>query len=286
MKNFTWLIGTIMLWSYSAFGQVQLSIEGGVNYVPSASNSENEDREATWFVPLNDSTWLQQLRNVTYQYDKTYTPKVGFEVKGNLRFRVSDRVNVRTGIGLNFLKFEFRSSAQILSATLIQQDTVEATTSFPFNPLECDSIVNSLGDLGPVNNEPTQAILYLQIPITVEYAIIAEKFFIDAGAYIMTPVYANRKREYVSLHREEHAGQVVCEYMRVEENNTSGNSLRDLLMGVSANVSYKFANRFSVKVGVAKDVSNVFVDSDYQQSPYSDEKFNPLRLSFGIEYFL
>jgi len=215
MKIYIFLF--LLLLSNIVFGQQNnFSIEARVHYIP--NNDYAYTSEFTSFVTreiVPDSLWERTTFSNTLGRKNNYKIHLGAELLGHLNFNLSNRLSLKTGLGISLISFT-RSieSAGVLipiqGEAIISVDTLTSnSTVINFNN-NCDEIVNT---------------------------------------------------------------------------NKTGNNLNNLQWGLSGNVKYQLSNNWGVKLGIQKDMNNVFLTRDESQFLFIEEdNLNPIKLFFGIEY--
>lgn len=270
----------------SAQGQVShFSINGRINYVHNSIRTSINQLDATSTQKINDSMSIRKELHIIRKQQKSYTPKIGYDVSGNIYFKLFHRLSVKTGLGLNYLSFDLNSKTLASETVTLSIDTIESKndgiTSFFTS---CDSFKNSIADLGKVKVGKTQDIFSLKIPLELEYEIVKSKLYIRVGAFMQTPLFALAKREYITTRSEMVDGRKICEFVKVAEKNTSGNNLNNFHLGMTAELAYRIYRNFCIEMGISKQLGNVYTKEEFQIYPADNEDFRPLEMSFGVSY--
>ena len=89
----------------------QFSLYGKVNYVRQDEEifSNQYDSYSYTIMNLVDSTYIKAHYHVTSTNKKIYKPEINFEAGANITFRLSNRLSLRTGVGLNYLTFNIET---------------------------------------------------------------------------------------------------------------------------------------------------------------------------------
>jgi len=290
-------ISLILLFiSISVLGQtVNFSLDGSGQYI-SPENFQSEEREVT----STTTTFVDSLRVLTtykrkYTTIQEYNPKVGINVTGNIHIKITDRLNLNTGLGLNYLLFDshinsifdFETQEIISIDTIIISEDSETpgASGIPgaFGGSQCDVFTGTI-DFRDVKDGQSNHILSLKIPLEVEYILLEDKFFVSAGGYLQTPLFTSVVWENITTTEiEEINGETVCEYEKVINKNKTGSTFSDLQVGVGGSFTYMFSNKLGIKFGVAKDLNSIF--NKPESSLYlSTNAFKPLKVSLGLRY--
>ena len=289
-------LGLILIFvSISVFGQtVNFSLDGSGQYIQ-PENYESEEREITARSTrfLVDSLWENTTYKRKYTTIQEYNPKVGINVTGNIHIKITDKLNFKSGLGLNYLLFDSYPTASfdIENQEIISIDTVIVSespgspgSSGPLGVNPCDTFIDfQIIDFSSIKNGKTNQLLSLRIPLEVEYVFLNEKFFIGVGGYLQTPLYSSVSREYVTTKMEEINGETVCHNEKVVEKDKTGSAFSDLQMGIGGNFTYMFSKQLGVRFGVSKDLNSIFIKPESTNIPTFDE-FKPLKFSLGIRY--
>ena len=284
-----YLILILTFTSISVFGQtVNFSLDGNAQYIlPETYQSEDGEISRTSIRVLNDSLQERTTYNSTYTAIQEYTTKAGINVTGNIHIAITEKLNLKSGLGLSYLLFDSRPSVSWDPGNdeIINIDTISnAEQSIGGVLSQCDIFINNTGSSGPVKQEITHQLISLKIPIELEYTLLKDKFFVGVGGYLQTPLFTSVVSENHTIKMEEINGQTVCEPEKVVNKNTTGSSFSDLQIGIGGNFTYMFSKKIGFKVGVTKDINNIFNNPVSVFALTTNGVFKPLKFSFGFRY--
>ena len=266
--------------------KVGFELNARVNYSQPSEYTNREVRESFSRFPLNDSTDILTLWELSIDHTSDYKTNPGFEVNGLFNIRMSDRFSLRTGMGLNYGSFSVGSSLNFTLGDMISVDTIPRDTNdiFPIGSL-CDCYENNSEDVIDGLDERThQSMLNLAIPVELGYDIIPGKLSIRAGAYFQTPLYAAAKREYIDVEVSTTEDMTKCKFVIAEEKNTAATGINNFQWGVSSWINYQLSPKLQVEVGVRKLMNDTYVKEELQIITYDNNSFKPLTFSAGISY--
>ena len=285
--KFILLLSLFVLCLTSVEGQ-QFSITGKLNYIQDDEHQYTDQYMGYEFpvMMLNDSMYIRTNYLYTTTYERLYTPDFGGEITGKVAFELFDNLSLRSGLGLNYMSFGIDSKHISTTYEYLGMDTLKISSGTPgIISFGCDSFKNSYSDIAPLKKGITQQLLNLVIPLELEYNLLHHRLFLRGGAYLQTPIYSSTDNESIRIESEVTNGIEICEYVKVENHNTSGNSLNHLQFGATANLAYRLSNSLNIELGISKDLSNTFSKEEYQIYPLKGDEFKPLKFSLGIEYF-
>lgn len=266
------------------------SISGRTQYIPELNNFNNRTYQSYSIKELNDSLLIKTYYKGSSIYEYIYSAKLGYELIGNIKFNITDRLILKTGLGLNFISFNTNSEVYRFESEQLSIDTIPKTTSTPVTPSSstCDNYINSFFDLREIQKGIDYEIISLKVPLEINHLFLSNKLNLGLGVFIQTPLYSTKTEEYITTEREESNGITSCKYVIITRKDKSGNSLNNLQMGLSGNVSYKILKNIAFEIGITKEFRNVFYQDENNQSGYflssSNFEYNPYKLHLGLEY--
>lgn len=294
MKNtFTIIIFTMMSLSLEAQTN-SFSLEGKALY--SRNFSTQTQRVST---SESSSVFLDQLGNPIFieqnpidELTSDYQAKIGFEISGLIRLSPIKRFTFKTGFGLNYFSFE---KQRRLNGPL---GLVNGGSLIPLNGQlteECDVINTGFLFINNID-DADYSIFSLRLPLMISYEIMEGDFFIEAGIYIQAPVFSNFENTENIFHQTLTNNATICD---LEQRNTidkSGDAFNNIQTGVLASVNYRINEDFVLKLGVQKDLDNLF-DPSYERPEAGSshvgisvegfsEEYAPLKFFVGAEYAL
>jgi hypothetical protein len=165
---------------------------------------------------------------------------------------------------------------------------LEIGEPFPGGGLnECDCFENAFSDVSQgISNRKHQEMINLSIPADIGYDIIPGKLSIRAGAYFHTPLYAATERSYVTIEMSTAEDMTKCKWVRVDEKNTATAGISNFQWGVSSWLDYKILPNLRLELGVRQQMSDVYVNEEYQFYTFNSNSFKPLTFSAGLSYRL
>ncbi len=258
----------------------KFSITARTNFLQTQAYQTTYQYQSNFASPLNSQQWLEQLVNVSVTNKREYEPKLGFEVFGLFTIRISNKIALRTGLGLNYTSLNIMGGAIDSEFDVIRQDTVPArefTSS-------CNVYENSISDLGEIKRGVDLSIFNLIVPIGLQYQFINNKINLEIGAVLQTPLISNAKSEAFRIEREESPNGNKCTFVKIKRNDGSGNSLQNSQIGGMVNVHYSILNNIRLELGVRQMFSSQFVKEEWQTFPITRDLLRPLILSIGINY--
>lgn len=270
----------------SAQGQVShFSINGRINYTYKSILNKIDQSSGFSIQTINDTMSIRKELMIIRKQQKTFTPKIGYDASGNIYFKVFNRLSVKTGLGINYLSFKLESKTLDFETVTLSSDTIKTKKDdITIIFTACDSFKNSFSDVGIAKPGRTLDVFHLKIPLELEYEVLQNKMYVRAGAYMQTPLFSAAKREYITTRSETVNGRKICEWVKVNEKNTSGTNLNNFQMGIAFEIAYRIFPNLSIEVGISKDLGNIFTKEEFQVYPAGGEDYRPLVMSFGIGY--
>lgn len=275
----------VLLWSlfYTPLFSQTFSLIGKLNYYPTTTENVSNERELSYLSPLTDTTATRSLIRSINTVTKTYEPELGYELKGILTFPIGKKIGIRTGVGINYLRFS--SSSEIVES--LQETLFSEIISYSFGNngfSYCDVYTNSFSDVGPIDGGISQSLFHLIIPLEVDYQLIPNFLSIRPSLVLQTPLFSQRERSYISTTREFIQNEAHCTYEKITENDRSGEGIRDFQLRYGIAVAYTVTSKITVSLNASKNWNSTFVDAEYQSYPYGDEKFQPMNFGIEVEY--
>lgn len=291
MKYRSLILSICLLNAFLLTAQQKIFVDVEANVLLMQKSSFEQTREFTYWIDesINDSTTLRS----TYHQESTniynYNPELSYEIGGNVNFKLTKKFRLRTGLGLNLMKFNITRDFGPSSVTLLSTDTI-------MNPLmptgtlggvTCTSFANNFTDFGVIDDAEYYDIVALRIPIGLSYSFLHSKINIAIGGFMQTPIFNRYRTERLLLNRTQdplNEGQTVCTYERQLEVNNLGEGIRSLNFGYNFSVSYQIEKNLDVQFALLKDVTNTFHDDSDSAISFVNHELFPTRLALGLRY--
>lgn len=238
---------------------------------------------------LDDTTVVRTYSNYVQEITSDYISNKGYEVNGMLTIKISNRLSVRTGIGVQFGSFSYGKDYEIVDLQVTHIDTLyqEITDPFPDGgSSSCDVFENSYSDVASgISNRIHQEMINLSVPAEIGYDIIPGKLVIRAGGYFHTPLYAAAKRSFITLEHHTVDTMTICRWVRVDEKNTATTGTSNFQWGISSWLDYQLLPYLQLEVGVRQQMNDVYAKQEvsFFSSPGG---FRPMTFSAGLSYRL
>lgn len=280
------LISFLLNSCFFLYGQnFQLRIDGKVNFYREDAHRYLSTSENHVLSPLNDSMSLRHITILTTSQSRIYEPQPGYSLNARTQFKLSKKLVLFTGIGINWFNFKSSSMINDSHSEVIRTDTIHnATIINAFN--DCDRFENSISDFGIIDRSVQQQAIHLSIPLELRLVLKPNKLSVQAGLFLQTPIYARNKQEYLRINKEETSTETVCHYEKIVENKKAGNSFAYLQMGLSGEIEFMLTPKLGFIVGARENLTNLFSVESSQISPHGSEHFRPFDVNVGIAYWL
>lgn len=249
------------------------------------SDIENDDQ-----ITLRPMYSGFQGETIKIKTKETFEKKIGFKIAANTNYDLGKNFYVKTGVGLNLVRFKRVLKMQNMSINhLGNTDTArwqisENTTwgNFPIkqgqpishywmqkwktntnnsNGTNCPDGIKTPKNLG------NTTILYLDIPLRFGYKIFNNKLKIDFGVTTSFLVYSEQKN----------IDKILPTEMTIKT-DTSNDGLTTVLFSVGGEISYQIVKNISVFGQYNRSLNSMY-DLDYQ-----DEKAKYNLLSLGVSF--
>lgn len=248
-----------------------------------------ESYEAFSITRLDDTTVIRKYRNITQENEKDYFANTGYEINGLFTIKLSERLSLRTGLGLNYGTYSIGSYTNWISSDVISMDTVYDEIGDPFIDIEspCDCFENSSSDVsGGLDRRTHQQLLNLSIPLDIGYDIIPGKLSVRGGAYFQTPLYAAASQQRLDVEMTTTDDMTKCKWVIIEDKTTALHGIRNFQWGVSTWATYELLPGVRVELGVRQQINDMYVMEDNQSFRLNGNSYRPLTFSAGVSYRL
>ncbi len=271
----------VLLFSASVSeAQVRFSLGAAIGSVFEYTNTGSREVTAVSYVPLMDSMVERRFGKKMITQSYTFTPKLEYSIFGGIDFRLSQRLEVSTGLGFSLFYFGIDRSFNIKELESMVLDTIpSAKVSNRFFDSSCDSIVSTQSGGALINSD--LGLLDLQIPISLKYELF-DGFKVDLGARLSTPIYTSQNGfKYESSKRVED-GKIICTSSTHGFTDHSGDGFRQMRLSVIGGIHYKILENLEVNILAAKSMHSVFVN---QGQYYQARVFKPVQIRLGASLF-
>ncbi len=278
MKN---LFFFVLLFSASVSeAQVRFSVGGAIGSVFEYTNTVSREVTAVSYAPLMDSMVERRFGKNLITQSYTFTPKLEYSIFGGIDFRLSQRLEVSTGLGFSLFYFGIDRSFNQKELESMVLDTIPSDKiSNRFFDSSCDSIVSTQSGGVFINRD--LGLLDLQIPISLKYELF-DGFKVDLGARLSTPIYTSQNGfKYESSKRVEN-GKIICTSSTNGYTDHSGDGFRQMRLSVIGGMHYKILENLEVNILAAKSMQSVLVN----QGQYNQARvFKPVQIRLGASLF-
>ncbi len=265
---------------------VEYSIVGGINYSGKAVE-QNEIKYDSYlksnFVPIQDSFHLLTYSKVVTEQIETYRPKLGAEVELRARIGLGEGIDLNTGLGFSLAKFKRNTAFGSITRSIISVDTIAGSYEL-FNPFDNDcNYTNSFSSVIIGDRDPSITILSLMIPFGIAIDVNTDKYVLNVGGFLQTPIYTSIKRSFVTTEMEEVNGETMCTYVAGVRKDNTGNDFQNLNFGAYLSLEYSVNDNSKLELGVRKLVTKIF---NYGQSTFSirEDSYSPLYSTLRYVY--
>ncbi len=249
-----------------------------IQHMQSAEDITVTDFSSQFLIVIDQTTAERRTSEGTLTSSRSYEARIGAEMMAG----INDRMRVRTGVGIGVINFDVASTTtiEILSIT---SDTVGIMDNggdevTPY----CEVFTNSFTDVDRPRAGTSRYIASLKLPVEVIYEVVPDRMEAALGGYIQTPIVSNRRREYISTHREMINGRNECEYRLVTDNDNSGSDLRNLQSGVHGWLAYNIGKRMWLELGLSQDLNNTFYTRGDIFGRTDSMDFRPTKFWLGL----
>ncbi len=233
--------------------------------------------------PLNDSVSVQSQTTSVSSVESSFAANNGGGLLTFAQFELYKNLFIRTGIGADRQAFSRLKETINYETFVLSSDTIE-TIIYPPSPFACNVYINSFTDLESPKPGIDWEIISLSVPFEIGYYLFNEKLRLGAGVLFKTPIHSRLIREGINIHRFMQGDSTACEYVLEQTTDDSGNFLRNARLMWTANANYSIISNFYIGVSYARSMNSVFVDSDDQRSPLSNESYLPSSLNLIVGY--
>ncbi len=283
MRHFFLSFLLFLLASSVAIAQkVVFSIGGSVGSVMEYTDQFTQIRESKIYGVLPDSMYEVSLAERENTISTTYKSKIQFSLFGAMDFRLSKKLELSTGLGLNLSTFDAnrRTSGKILWQKVL--DTIPMTTpSFSqYNGIDCDS--SAFFPTG-LKSGPDFRLLSLQIPVAFKYELF-DGFKLKIGAQLATPIFSSKNGFKLKTDKIVENDKTICITTTHDFKDHSGNGLRDLRLSLLGGASYKINSKLEVTLLAGKSIHDVFFSND-DENFLRKGAFKPVSFQLGVAYY-
>ena len=268
--------------------KVVFDLNARVNFTQSGEYTKVDSFDASSGTRLDDTTVIRRYYHFISENTKDYLARTAYEINGLFSIKLSERVSLRTGLGLNYGTYSIGSSSNYSISDVIRIDTIYDEKDDPIIiGSQCDCYENSSSDVSAgLDRRTHQQLLNLAIPADIGYDIIPGKLSVRGGAYFQTPLYAAASNQRLDLEMTTTEDMTKCKWVIIENKTTALHGIRNFQWGVSAWATYEVLPRVRVEVGVRQQVNDMYVREEYQDFSFDNNSYKPLTFSAGVNYRL
>ncbi|HSF90537.1 MAG TPA: outer membrane beta-barrel protein [Saprospiraceae bacterium] len=267
--------------------KVVFDLNARVNFTQSGEYTKLDSFDASSDIRLDDTTVIRRYYHFISENTKDYLARTAYEINGLFSIKLSERVSLRTGLGLNYGTYSIGSSSNFSISDVISIDTVYDEEDPIFVGSQCDCYENSSSDVSAgLDRRTHQQMLNLSIPLDIGYDIIPGKLSIRGGAYFQTPLYAAASQKRVTVEMTTTGDMTKCKWVVIENKTTALHGIRNFQWGVSAWATYEVLPRLQLELGVRQQVNDMYVREEYQDFSFDNNSYKPLTFSAGVSYRL
>ena len=268
--------------------KIAFDLSGRLNFTLRDEYTSSEKRELYSYWFLTDSTAIRTQSEYSLNTTNDYKPNPGYEINGLFKFNLSERLALRTGVGLSFGSFSVGSNFKFVEGNVISVDTVPIDTLIIIpGPNPCDCYENSYGDISS-DYDPRilHETLNFSMPAELESELISDRLHVRGGLFFQTPLYAATTQEFIGIVRTTVGDTTKCKYVKETEKNIAATGISNFQWGVSAWISYRILPQLQIEIGARKHMNDMYVKEDYQLFTNNNNSFKPLTFSAGVSYRL
>lgn len=277
MKLKIQLLILVLLLSSRGFGQVKFSVDflGTYSFIrvtdsPSSSPSS---------IPVNSGYFVSTIGPITTQ---SFESRPGLNINFGVTKQVRDRICINSGLGLSFIqfrrevkynypKYDFFSALQsdsLISGTYGLNGQLQFTPGVP--DLSDDPIASGNPNIGKTK------MLYLSIPLRIQYSVVPDKFAVGIGVINYFVAYASEiKTRYAAV------SQVV---QLQEYSDRSGDGYSNYLLGGILLMEYKLFKGIWAQLSYNHTFSRIYDAENDPMSTESRVRASYRTVGLGVSY--
>ncbi|MEM6525048.1 MAG: outer membrane beta-barrel protein [Bacteroidota bacterium] len=250
-----------------SYGQLKgVEIYTGVNY----SFIGDQVSESSRSTPVSGFGF----QTVNLDVEETYDNFLGYSVGSKAQFSISNKFSLKTGLGLDYIKFERNATVSEPGTTL---------GSFGFNGNGEIFFINDFGeDLSEITNnlvigDPEKGpahLVYLAVPLELSY-LFSKRVYGIIGISFAARVYSQTKGDVISFDSESFMNTIE------ERTFTDGRGFNGSQWLATLGLGYELINRINVELAYNRGFTEIF---EVSSQIAGDAKYNLLRL--GASYQL
>ncbi len=258
LKNTMLLIG-FLIGSFAIFAQKpDFSFHAG--YQALNLTADNHIEESRTFTLIDSVTFLSTdaLTESSYHFET----KPGFQAGFKVHFPITKSVNVVTGLGLSFQRFDSERRNVDITNLFTNPDTVKLISSSGSFDRPCDTYVNFPADV--INGFSIRNnLLFLTIPILLETKTLNDKLSVQIGGFIATPLASTVSRAWYRQEMNtitDNAGNELteCNHFPITEKDKTGNGFKNFVSGIEIRLAYLIWKNISVEAGLSQTLGSYY----------------------------
>lgn len=270
---------SIFLISNNVFGQadIYLDFTGGYSFIPQ-------------FQSVEELILTGPIGNPSIKFREEYKVKPGFNIEAGLDKKITGRFSINLGIGLSKYQFKRESNLEFVDNDETDDlDSIGQTGNpigdyygtqpgdirfFDLNSnLGLDSIANA------ENNPGETKILYVAIPLRLQYSIIPDKLKIGIGATNYFVAYSSQIMAIIDLKTQP--------FVQKEYNDKSSNGLNNYQLSGDITIEYGIFKGLWIKAGYKNSFSAIYDKPQPSNYPtIANDKAKYRTVLIGLKYII
>jgi len=285
MKAFT-LISSLFLFPLLVFAQIEVSVFAGPTYsFYDAPDSRNEIFTITSETP--DGYFRQRATTI---FSQNLMDRFGADGGFQLAFGLKEKWKFTSGLSLAYRSFDHDAAHKTTVLDPNAEPTfVEVNRSGSGGSFTCHTYTRN--DNSDPSKKGKHDILYLGVPLQLEYAVIPNKLRVFGGAQVMTLLFTSVYEVSYDFNIEsETIGNGTtyntCTTNIDDENNHSGQQFNTLQIQARAGVSLQVFEKIALEAAFTRGLTNIFVAPEYQEYNYQNAEAYFQTVSLLVRYRL
>ena len=296
MKNIylPFLICLVILFQAPAFGQIKWSVGADIDFLQDAKVNGTKTAIDTHYFYRYDSIRLtyEDTRNIEL-YNKYSQLGKGFKIHGNVHIPISKKLNLVTGLGIDFMEFYMKT---VYTKVDLQEKII--------NSVKVDSIPNitlwninypkySIND--PWRQNDVITLMNLYIPIEFDFEIYKNLRLFTGGKLNKTiySKYNSYQREF-KIHTNTNPNTQTTYTGYTTNTKTikdhSGDAIKPISLEGFLGIKYRYMNRYELTISASRSFTSITrtpqknLEKDISQD-VDFQTFKPIKFSLGLNYF-
>ncbi len=250
----------------SGFGQVKFFVEASANYSIIKKIVKSNDYNPQYSPSSGYSSYFITWSKLIENYDS----KPGFDIFIGLQKNISQKFNMESGFGLSMINYKKEDETIFNNYTPNNPFNISSyggiSVGQPFGPISFRG--NSLQNINKLGNT---SILYLTIPINLNYLIVKNKLSFGLGLSPLVIIHSIQYRYYYG---------VDDGYFKYGKQTTS-DGLTNFVLGVNLKIEYSILKKMWITAKYQHAFSPIY---DKGARFAGDAKVRLIKL--GLRYYL